>query len=164
MRLQYRDRGVWSRHITRSRDFGAYTKAPYRYGIWNMEQELEATYWNGAKNLISTTVYSIACKFDALTDMEELQIQKSSDLLNNTLIFGFELHFGYNMELPLHRRKRWPILTHGPKTPKALLYSLILCYLPTKPNTFVQSLCILNKLLINLLLIYILSKNLLKLR
>ena len=48
--------------------------------IWNMEQELEATYWNGAKNLISTTVNSIACKFDALTDMEEL-------------------HFGYNMEL-----------------------------------------------------------------
>ena len=52
-----------------------------------MEQELEATYWNGAKNL------------DALTDMEELQIQKSSDLPNNTLIFRFELHFGYNMEL-----------------------------------------------------------------
>jgi len=40
----------------------------------------KATYRNGAKNLISTTVYSIACKFDALTDMEELYIQKSSDL------------------------------------------------------------------------------------
>ena len=68
---------------------------------WNIEQELEATYWNGAKNLISTTVYSIACKFDALTDMEELHIQKSSDLSNDTLIFRFELHFGYNME-PLY--------------------------------------------------------------
>jgi len=39
-----------------------------------MEQELEATYWNGAKNSILTTVYSIACKFDAFTDMEELHI------------------------------------------------------------------------------------------
>ena len=68
--------------------------------IWNMEQELEATYWNGAKNLISTTVYSIACKFDALTDIEELHIQKSLDLPNDTLIFIFELHFGYNMEPP----------------------------------------------------------------
>jgi len=39
-----------------------------------MEQELEALYWNSAKNLISTTVYSIAYKFDALTNMEELHI------------------------------------------------------------------------------------------
>ena len=66
---------------------------------WNIEWELEATYWNGAKNLILTTVYSIACKFDALADMEELHIQKSSDLPNTHLIFRFELHFGYNMEL-----------------------------------------------------------------
>jgi hypothetical protein len=58
-----------------------------------MEQELEATYRNGARNLISTT---IARKFDALTDMEELQIQ---DLPNNTLIFRFELHFGYTIHL-----------------------------------------------------------------
>ena len=41
----------------------------------------------------------IAYEFNALTDMEELQIQKSSDLPNNHLIFRFELHFGYNMEL-----------------------------------------------------------------
>ena len=47
-----------------------------------MEQELKATYWNGAKNLISTTVYSIACKFDAFTEQHP-----------------HELHFGYNMEL-----------------------------------------------------------------
>jgi len=33
--------------------------------------------------------------------MEELHIQKSSDLPNNNLIFRFELHFGYNME-PLY--------------------------------------------------------------
>jgi len=65
-----------------------------------MEQELEAIYWNGAKNLISTTVYSIACKFDALADMEVLYIQKSLDLPNNSLIFRFELHFHYNMEPP----------------------------------------------------------------
>jgi len=64
-----------------------------------MEQELEAPYWNGAKNLILTTVYSIACKFGALTDMEELHIQKSSYLPNTHLIFRFELHFGYNMEV-----------------------------------------------------------------
>ena len=49
---------------------------------------------NGAKNLISTTVYSIACKFDALTDMEELHIKKSSDLPNDHLIFRIDLHFG----------------------------------------------------------------------
>ena len=67
-----------------------------------MERELEATYWNGAKNLISTTVYSIACKFDALTDMEELHIQKSSDLPNNHLIRGpFRLQYGVATEHPL---------------------------------------------------------------
>ena len=84
-----------------------------------MEQELEATYWNGVKNLISTTVYSIDCKFDALADMEELQVQKSSDLPNNTLIFRFELHFGYNMELQ-------------PNAPKAFLgIKLLFSYLFT---------------------------------
>ena len=31
--------------------------------------------------------------------MEELHIQKSSDLPNDTLIFIFELHFGYDMEV-----------------------------------------------------------------
>ena len=64
-----------------------------------MGRELEAIYWNDAMNLISTTAYSIACKFDALTNMEELQIQKLSDLPNNHLIFRFELHTGYNMSL-----------------------------------------------------------------
>ena len=64
-----------------------------------MERELKTIYWNGAKNLISTNVYSISHKFDALTDMEELHIQKLSDLPNTHLIFRFELHFGYNMEL-----------------------------------------------------------------
>ena len=98
MRQQYRDRGVWSRHITKSRYFGGYMRAPYWYRIWNRRSK--ATYWNGAKNLISTTAYSIACKFDALADMEELHIQKSSYLPNDTLIFIFELHFGYNMEPP----------------------------------------------------------------
>jgi hypothetical protein len=61
-----------------------------------MEQELEAIYWNDAMNLISTTAYSITCKFDALTNMEELQIQKLSDLPNNHLIFIFKLHTSYN--------------------------------------------------------------------
>jgi len=32
--------------------------------------------------------------------MEELYIQKSSDLPNDHLIFRFELHFGYNIEPP----------------------------------------------------------------
>jgi len=98
MRQQYRDRGVWSRHIIRSRYFGAYMRASDWYGIWNGGSR--ATYWNGAKNLISTTVYSIACKFDALTDMEELHIQKSSDLPNNTL--SISLKYGasiLNMKL-----------------------------------------------------------------
>jgi len=73
-----------------------YARAPE--SIWNMEQELEAPYWNGAKSSILTTVYSIACRFAALTDIEELYIQKSSDLPNDHLIFRFELHFGNNME------------------------------------------------------------------
>ena len=75
-----------------------HTRAPDWNGTWNGSSK--ATYWNGAKNLISTTVYSIACKFDALTDMEELHIQTASDLPNNTLIFIFELRFRYNMEPP----------------------------------------------------------------
>ena len=33
MRQQYRDQGVWSHHIIRSRYFGAYMRAPYSYGI-----------------------------------------------------------------------------------------------------------------------------------
>ena len=66
MRRQYRDWGVWSRHIIRSRHFGVYARAPE--SLWNMGQELEAPYRNGAKNLISTTVYRIACRFAALTD------------------------------------------------------------------------------------------------
>ena len=64
MRQQYHDRGVWSRHITKSRYFGTYTRAPYWYGIWNGGSK--AAYWNGAKNLISTTVYSIACNLTRL--------------------------------------------------------------------------------------------------
>ena len=49
---------------------------------------------------MSITAYGIACKFDALTDMEELHIQTASDLPNNTLIFTFSLRFHYNMEPP----------------------------------------------------------------
>ena len=51
-----------------------------------MEQGLKA-HIEGCQNLISTTVYSIACKFDALTDMEEFHIQTALDLPNNSLIF-----------------------------------------------------------------------------
>ena len=40
-----------------------------------MSSKLQYILKNGAKNLISTTVYSIAYKFDALTNMEELHIQ-----------------------------------------------------------------------------------------
>ena len=96
MRQQYRDWGMWSCYIIRSR--------------WLCMRELHINmeYGTGAQSYILkrcqephlTTVYSIACKFNALTDMEELQIQKSSDLPNNHLIFRFELHFGYNMEPP----------------------------------------------------------------
>jgi len=72
MRQQYRDRGVWSRYITKSRYFSAYIRALYSYRIWN--GGLKAIYWNGAKNLILTTVYSIASNFNALADIEELHI------------------------------------------------------------------------------------------
>ena len=98
MRQQYRDRVVWSRHIMKSRHLGVYVRALDWNGICN--GSFKATYWNGAKNFITTTVYSIACKFVALTDMEELHIQTASDLPNNALIFTFELRFRYNMEPP----------------------------------------------------------------
>ena len=94
MRQQYRSRGVESLYHERS---SLWRVCGSSILIWNMERELKAPYWNGAKNLISTSVYSIACKFNAPTDMEELHVQKSSDLPNNNLIFRFELHFGYNM-------------------------------------------------------------------
>ena len=91
-----------------------------------MGWELEATYRNGAKNLISTTVYSTACKFDALTDMDELHIQKSSDLPNTHLIFGFELHFGYNMELqpnpPLRNHRNFDRNSPSPSVAKMTWY------------------------------------------
>ena len=60
--------------IAKSVYWGVYARAPE--SIWNIRQELETTYWNGAKSSISTTVYGIACKFAALTDMEEVHIQK----------------------------------------------------------------------------------------
>jgi hypothetical protein len=95
MQQEHRNLGVWSHYVIRSRHFGVYTRGPDWHGIWNGSSK--ATYWNGAKNLISTTVYSIACKFDAFTDMEELHIQKSLDLPNNSLIFRFKLHIKYEV-------------------------------------------------------------------
>ena len=37
--------------------------------------------------------------------MEELYIQKSLDLLNNSLIFRFKLYFSYNIKLQLNSPK-----------------------------------------------------------
>ena len=48
--------------------------------------------------------------------MEELHIQKSPDLPNDHLIFRFELHFGYNMEVqpndPLIPLSTIPFIQH----------------------------------------------------
>jgi len=60
--------------------------------------EFEAPDWTSAKNLSLTTVYSIAFKFDALTDLKELQIRKLSDLPNNHLRIRFELQIGCILE------------------------------------------------------------------
>ena len=51
MRQQYRDWGVWGRHIIRSRHLGAYARAPDCNGICNGSQEPHFNYcirycWN----------------------------------------------------------------------------------------------------------------------
>ena len=50
--------------------------------------------------LISTTVYRLACKFDAVADLKELQIRKSSVLRNDLIRTRFELQIGYILEPP----------------------------------------------------------------
>ena len=57
-------------------------------------------YWHGgrlelriqfdAKNLSLITVYGLAFKFDAVADLKELQIRKSSVLLNDCIRIRFE--------------------------------------------------------------------------
>ena len=58
---------------------------------WSWNEERWAPYWTDAKSLSSTTTYGIAFKFDALTDLEELQITKSSDQPNDRVRIRFEL-------------------------------------------------------------------------
>ena len=130
LRQQYRDWGVWSRHIIRSRYLGIYARTPEL--IWNMGQELEAPYWNGAKNLISTTVYGIACKFDAPTDMKELHIQKSSDLPNDNLIHIWA-PYRLNMEPPYSIwscNRTIPELNIASQLSSPLYYGRIKCFRP----------------------------------
>jgi len=90
VRLQYRNRACGVAILQKSWLWAAYAKSSIL--IWNMNRA-RSYILKCAKNLISTTVYSIACKFDGATDMEKLQIQKSQIYRNNTLIFRFELHF-----------------------------------------------------------------------
>ena len=47
--------------------------------------EKKAPGWSDAKSSSSTTVYSKACEFDAVADLEELQIRKSPDWPNRHL-------------------------------------------------------------------------------
>ena len=55
------------------------------------EGSQKAPYWKGAKSFISSTIYGMACKFNALADKEELLIQMSLYLPNTSLQFRFEL-------------------------------------------------------------------------
>jgi uncharacterized ferredoxin-like protein len=45
----------------------------------------------GAKSSRTTTSYGKACKFDATADLEELQIEKSSESPNDRVRFRFDL-------------------------------------------------------------------------
>ena len=47
-----------------------------------------------------TTLYSKACKFDATADLEELQIEKSSESPNDRVRFRFDLQIRLILELP----------------------------------------------------------------
>jgi hypothetical protein len=92
LRLQCRDRGGQRRHIMRSRRSGAYTKLQIQSGVQN--EELRAPDLNWRQDLSSDSIYGIACDFDALADLEELQIRKSSDWPNDRVRIRFELQIG----------------------------------------------------------------------
>ena len=47
--------------------------------------EFGPLYWYDAKSSILTTIYGIACEFDAAADIEELYIEKSPYLPNSSL-------------------------------------------------------------------------------
>ena len=57
------------------------------------------------------------------TYMEELYIQKLLDLLNNSLIFRFELHFGYDIKLQLNSLKG---------------FKLYISIQPVEPQTYIK--------------------------
>ena len=59
--------------------------------ILNLEVEIKASR--------TTTLYSKACKFDATADLEELQIEKSSESPNNPVRFRFDLQIRLILEL-----------------------------------------------------------------
>ena len=66
--------------------------------ILNLEIEVKAL-GSGAKSSRTTTLYGKACKFDATADLEELQIEKSSESPNDRVRFRFDLQIRLILEL-----------------------------------------------------------------
>ena len=60
--------------------------------ILNLEAEVKASR--------TTTSYGKACKFDATADLEELQIEKSSESPNDRVRFRFDLQIRLILEPP----------------------------------------------------------------
>ena len=63
--------------------------------ILNLEIEVKASR--------TTTSYGKACKFDATADLEELQIEKSSESPNDRVRFRFDLQIRLILELQPNR-------------------------------------------------------------
>jgi hypothetical protein len=61
---------------------GARAELQIRLDDWPVEK---ATDWSDAKSSSLTTIYGKACEFDAVADLEELQIRKLLDWPNTHL-------------------------------------------------------------------------------
>ena len=88
----------WGRHkihigATETASRLGWVESPY-YKQLLIGRVYKALDWTDAKSLSSTATYGMAFKFDALTDLEELQIRKLSDQPNDRVRIRFELQIG----------------------------------------------------------------------
>ena len=92
----YHDFGIWCSNGV------SYSSRPSIDALYSIDAFYVRFYLEDIKKLrlISTTVYRLACKFDAVADLKELQIRKSSVLPNDRIKTRFELQVGYILEPP----------------------------------------------------------------
>ena len=65
-----------------------------------IDLEKKAPDWSDAKSSSSTTIYGKACEFDAVTDLEEVQIRKSPDWPNRHLQIRLRLQINSVLKPP----------------------------------------------------------------